>query len=424
MLDRWRELTARGKGFLLAGLLMGTVGWTVGRPDILPAGVLLLVLPPLGLVLAHRSRFRLSAARTVTPTRVPLGSEVTVTIGLTNLSRVPTGLLLLTDDLDPALGVGQRFVVAGITSNDSRVVSYSLAPQARGHRTIGPLRIRVVDTFGLVSLDHSFAAVDRIVVQPRVESLRTTDRTGRWAGGGDAVARAIVAAGADDVVPRDYRVGDELRRVHWRATARTGELMVRREEQPWRTRASLLIDTRATANVGTGIGASFEWLISATASIAIELMHRGYVVEVSDHSGKLIVGPLEPGAAAIAQLLDQLAELELRDDPILPQRRAPDGLCIGLFAPMGPELAAAVARWRSSTGTALALVLDTHSWPESQPRHAHPGHTAPLTLSDLRQCGWNGVVVAPGTSVPQAWSTLVAPSAVRRVQRTNGTGAA
>ena len=65
-------------------------------------------------------------------------------------------------------------------------------------------------------------------------------------------------AGEDDVIPRAYRDGDELRRVHWRSTARYGELMVRREEQRWRNRATVLLDSRSISHMGTGAGSSFE----------------------------------------------------------------------------------------------------------------------------------------------------------------------
>ena len=67
---------------------------------------------------------------------------------------------------------------------------------------------------------------------------------GEATGYGDGRQRSLALAGEDDVIPRGYRHGDDLRRVHWRSTARYGELMVRREEQPQRARCTVLLDTR------------------------------------------------------------------------------------------------------------------------------------------------------------------------------------
>lgn len=80
-------------------------------------------------------------------------------------------------------------------------------------------------------------------------------------------------------------MGDDLRRVHWKSTARTGELMVRREEQPWESRATVVLDTRAAGHRGDGPTASFEWAVSAAASIAVHLRQAGYKLRLVTGSG-------------------------------------------------------------------------------------------------------------------------------------------
>src|SRR5947209_9048920 len=93
-----------------------------------------------------------------------------------------------------------------------------------------------------------------------------------------SVSRSIATAGEDDAATREYRLGDDLRRIHWRSTARRGELMVRREEQPWQSRAVLLLDCRQSAHQGDGPLSSFEWSVSAAASIGLHLAHGGFTV--------------------------------------------------------------------------------------------------------------------------------------------------
>ena len=68
-------------------------------------------------------------------------------------------------------------------------------------------------------------------------------------------------SGAEDAATREYRYGDDLRKVHWRSTARVGELMVRREEQPVHSRATVLLDGRRGAHRGSGPGSSFEYAV-------------------------------------------------------------------------------------------------------------------------------------------------------------------
>ena len=85
---------------------------------------------------------------------------------------------------------------------------------------------------------------------------------------------------------REYRRGDDLRRVHWRSSARVGELMVRREEQPWQSRATVFLDNRAGAHRGQGIASSLEAAVSAAASIAVHLSQRGFTVRLVTATGE------------------------------------------------------------------------------------------------------------------------------------------
>ena len=112
----------------------------------------------------------------------------------------------------------------------------------------------------------------------------------RWpaSGPGSGDSRAAVGgrAGEDDVGTREYRHGDDLRRVHWRSTARYGELMVRREEQPWQSRAHAAArHPRRPRTAATGRRRRFEWAVSAAASIGVHLAPRGYTVRLLTDTG-------------------------------------------------------------------------------------------------------------------------------------------
>ena len=142
-------------------------------------------------------------------------------------------------------------------------MAYTVRADVRGRYEVGPLVVRLTDPFGLCELTRSFPSMDQLTVIPQVVALPSVRLAGEYAGAGESRARSVAVHGEDDAATREYRHGDDLRRVHWRSTARVGELMVRREEQPWESRATVVLDTRATAHRGEGPTASFEWAVSA-----------------------------------------------------------------------------------------------------------------------------------------------------------------
>jgi len=88
-----------------------------------------------------------------------------------NVSFLPTGLLLLEDEVPYTLGGRPRFTVDRVGPGQHRVVQYPIRSDARGRYRIGPLRLRLADPFGLVELTRSFTAVDILTVVPAVHPL-------------------------------------------------------------------------------------------------------------------------------------------------------------------------------------------------------------------------------------------------------------
>ena len=140
-------------------------------------------------------------------------------------------------------------MVDRLPGGGTAVLGYRVHGDRRGRHPLGPLRLRLVDPFGLVERSAVGTDTAALLVVPRVRPLGSEGPAGGQGGGGEGSRRTIAVHGEDDVSTREYRYGDDLRKVHWRATARTGELMVRLEERPWRAQATLLLDTRARAHL-------------------------------------------------------------------------------------------------------------------------------------------------------------------------------
>ena len=116
------------------------------------------------------------------------------------------------------LGVRPRFVVDRVESGGRRTVHYPLTAPGRGRYRIGPLSVRLTDPFGFCELTRSFTASDELLVTPTLWQLPPSRLGGDWTGGGDGRSASVAASGEDDVATREYHLGDDLRRVHWRAT--------------------------------------------------------------------------------------------------------------------------------------------------------------------------------------------------------------
>ncbi len=407
MREGLRGLTVRGRSFLAAAGAVALVALVLGEKDLLRLAILLAALPLLAAWYVGRTRYRLACTRSLQPHRTPVGASARVVLRLQNLSGLPTGTLLLEDRLPYALGSRPRLVLERLSRHQSSSVAYTVRADVRGRYVVGPLVVRLTDPFGLCELTRSFPSVDHLTVTPQVFTLPQVRLMGEYAGSGESRARSVAVHGDDDAATREYRDGDDLRRVHWRSTARVGELMVRREEQPWESRATLVLDTRAPAHRGEGPTASFEWAVSAVASVAMHLRHNGYKLRLVSDMG-IDVDANE--AAGDGVILDHLAEVKATgqaDIASLVQRvrhRADGGLIIAAFGLISTAEAELLASLRSSNATCVALLVDSTSWlnlataarEEAELAHA----TSALTL--LRS-GWRVTSVRHGDKLAALW---------------------
>ncbi|MEU3981861.1 DUF58 domain-containing protein [Streptomyces sp. NPDC026672] len=409
-------LTTRGRSFFAAGIAAAICAYVLGQSDLLRVGLLLAVLPLICAAVLHRTRYRVAAGRRLSPSRVPATGEARVHLRMDNVSRLPTGLLMLQDRVPYVLGPRPRFVLDRVEPGGRREVSYRVRSDLRGRYPLGPLQLRLTDPFGMCELTRSFSTHDTLTVVPRVEPLPPVRLSGEAKGYGDGRQRSLALAGEDDVIPRGYRHGDDLRRVHWRSTARYGELMVRREEQPQRARCTVLLDTRGIAFAGAGPESAFEWAVSGAASALVHMLERGYSVRLLTDTGSSVPGEGSDGFAGASQesadaaglMMDTLAVIDHSDGSGL--SRAYDVLCgggegllIAFLGDLDEEQAAVVAKMRQRSGAAVAFVLDPDVWVRETggAPEADDPHEERLRL--LRDAGWTAVGVPRGSALSDLW---------------------
>ncbi|PJJ71707.1 uncharacterized protein (DUF58 family) [Diaminobutyricimonas aerilata] len=398
---RRRRLSARGWATLVLAAVLFVAAYSLGYEELLlPAGVALLLVVS-GVVTALVRSPWLEVKRTFTPASVGAGDTVRVTVTVSNVGASPTVAAQWTDTAPwggspsgtlPGLAWGAR--------RDARV-EYELRAHRRGIVSFGPLLLDLRDPFGMVDVEHHIGGVDRLVVTPQVSRLPAD---GSAFGEGEGSAQFVqrrTTGNDDDLMTREYRTGDALRRVHWRASARHGELMVRQEEQRSFPDARLILDTRRASYPDAVGGESdgFEWAVRMAASMGVHLGDAGYRLTVLETAPAQLV---QPGATSERAerdgiYLESLAGVRLID-------AAPD--------------AAAVERETPATGGPLFAVFadpesDVLRWASGLRR---PGDRAvvfllpgarPATVDALGRAGWTLVSVRPDDDPSVGWADAV-----------------
>ena len=445
---RFVRPTLRGGLFLGVGSALFIVAWGYDLRDLLFVAALLLLVPvaALGYVLVHP--VRVAVTRAFRPTSVSAGLPATVTLQIRNLSAGPVAALRWRDTAAGGIEVpaAQPLRALGAarpghpTATDTAVVSYPVRPMRRGSYPIGPVRLGRVDPFGLAYGEWPVGAPHDLTVTPRVTALPGSGVSITRGEGSRHERLRHLNNDSDELIAREYRPGDSLRRVNWPATARHGEIMVRQEEQRSHPEARVLLDT-TRGGTGRTVGAAtrdqgvhsneFERAVELTASIAVHLLEAGFRVDVIELGptqlvpSPLTVGRSRPGESGVAgdpdagrrgglrgdepvsftgpegslALLDALARVVQSDHVSRPAgsresgspRAGVGGGQIPTFAVLVDTLAedtADVLALRAMCQPAVAFVFDT---------------MAPEAVEHLGEAGWQCVPITALTPVDAVW---------------------
>ena len=194
---------------------------------------------------------QIEATREVDEGQREVGDEVQVVVTLTNTGPIPVGWLLFEDMLPeyvfrlrpPRLTVkGGRIRVLYIPTGGKRVVKYKLTFNSRGYYQIGPAFAETGDVFGLHRRHRTLTDPAFVLVLPKMVPLTKYEFASERPIGEVRLANRLFEDPTRTAGVRPYQIGDPLQRVHWRATARTGQLHSRVFEPTSLAGASILID--------------------------------------------------------------------------------------------------------------------------------------------------------------------------------------
>lgn len=423
----WPRLTRRGGTLVAVGVILLAVSLWFDLRDILLLAFVGIAMPLAAAVFVLVRTPRLAVTRAFAPPVVPAGAWTRVSLVVKNRGRrtfdgahwrdtVPEGLVAPPEAILPAIGPYESVLPSG---DDTVRLEYRVRMPRRGVPSIGPLRVGISDPFGLARIDREVGTGHEIVVTPRVTSLEAALGSAASIDGVVHGLRRRTHPNSDELIAREYRYGDPLRRVHWAATARRGELMVREEEQRGDPEARVLLDTtlsgrpRAAALRHEDDGrphVGFELGIEIAASIGVHLLERGFQVrctQVADPERGIIPGAAYDGGyrtpGGDRMLLEDLARLEE------PARQL-------VHPGAGPAASEGRPRAREARAPGFAVLVD----PDDQDARnlvalrsalepaivfAVEG-VSPQVLDELEEADWRVIRVRRPADIGDAWAGI------------------
>ena len=261
-------------------------------------------------VMARQWAEHLEAERECNRFAVNVGEKVAVLVSVKNTGKLPVAWVLIEDLVQqsalvqrpPKIRVhGERLRIAMLLPGASKTFPYQIEFAERGYYQIGPVVLETGDVFGLHRRWHMAAEPHFVLVYPQVIALEGYDLASRRPIGEVRMSHRLYEDPTRIAGVRGYQPGDPLNRVHWRATARTGELHSKVYEPSSVAGATILLEFNRAVFDPRHEPYRSELAITAAASLANALYQMnqqvGLVTNGRDRGGSNQTGRLGSGPA-------------------------------------------------------------------------------------------------------------------------------
>lgn len=319
---RTRSTKLTPRGILLAIICAGLAvpGILLGSNELVAIALAVLVIIGVSFCTEFFSRPPLLTSLTFYPQPAHGGDTLTIAPQLENFGPIWS----LDFKLDPKLTTATRI---GKTE-----LNYAAGAKSRGVFEFGKILAQREDVLGFARTTVTWTIPQLITIYPRLFDLGVPHS---GTGGGEGRGFFPAPASSDDVTLRTYVRGDEIRRIHWAATARQGELMVRSEESSAQNVLSIILDNRAIF----ADSRPSEWAISAAASVGVNALNQQWRVQLitaqSQNARK--VAPVFTQERALLEFATDLA-LNDQDKFIAAIRHAKADLTVAFLQDLDEDL--------------------------------------------------------------------------------------
>lgn len=301
-------LTRQGFAAVVAGVAAIAVGRIFAVIELFVIGTAFLAAAVVAVVLVRLRRPRVAAVRWVHPSVLVAGDTGRVDIHLRHLGRVRSTPFELVEKVQRA-GSGAhvaRLPISPLAVGSSSSTGYQLPTAVRGIVELGPLRVEVRDPLGIARLSQEIVGVDEVTVAPRAHLLEIP-QLGQGLLGTHLLEKARRLGPGDFHGLREYVDGDEPRSIHWKASARSDDLLVKEHTVEGLRRCTVVLDAAASAYRDA---AGFERAIVAAASLVHSAERGGLTTRFVTAGGIDLRGP-----EVVVNTLRLLARLRPSESP-------------------------------------------------------------------------------------------------------------
>ncbi|MFL5757740.1 MAG: DUF58 domain-containing protein [Chloroflexota bacterium] len=237
-----------------------------------------------------------------------VGEKLRVTYTLRNAGRLPKFWLEVYNPTSLPGGLPGRALSLGGQSERSWLVRTALT--RRGHFRIEPLQIKTGDPFGIFEASASVGQGVAVVVYPRVEPLPFWRLPPASIEGSHSSPERTLQATPLATTVRPWAPGDSFNRIHWKTTARHGEIQVKEFDLEQTADAWLFLDMDRSVQTGRGDESTTEAAVRVAASVADKALAENRSVGMTVNAHRLTVLPADRGSRQRLKILQLLAAVE------------------------------------------------------------------------------------------------------------------
>lgn len=236
-----------------------------------------------------------------------------VEIDIRNRSFLPKYYLLLEDLFSASFGQARykRQLLAQIKAKQKINTAYKGRCFKRGLYRIGPISVIFSDLLGIFFRSKTYPVYSQLIVYPKIFNIQRFPSLVK--GNISSMGVGTRRVSGDDFEffgVREYRLGDPLKKIHWRTTARLGFLAVKEYEQYAAYNVSIVLDLNKSSNIGFGKETTLEYAIKIAASCAKYLIEKGVLVQFVAHGQEPVIFPFNKGGFHLQEILKFLATAE------------------------------------------------------------------------------------------------------------------